>query len=404
MNLAIWQAADHPRGRSSKPFRSAGSGDRQIVVRTRAGGAAGCRRRLGRGICVRSLLVLALVGCWRCDGRAAEAKRLTGDALRDRVDEVLHFTRYERQMSLEENAAWQILHGVLAYGRDFEVLSGGESVNALDWVFAGRPMKGWTLTPTETGLRAELEPGRNGQGHEDQWLAIISQCEVPPDEQIIVGTREYQTYDMIKRSMYDCWEGKEASWTLIALANYLKPLDQTWTARDGETWSLGRLAGMEAGSSYDEDEWLSRIWDGACGGTHRLIGLATALNRWQNAYPDRELDGSWKAARERVDWAVETARAYQLPSGAFSIMFFQRPSGSRSIDEHLAATGHTLEFLSIAMTDEQLRQPWVQHAVEYLCDLLDRTRELDLECGALYHAAHGLVLYRQRVWNERGDW
>ena len=34
----------------------------------------------------------------------------------------------------------------------------------------------------------------------------------------------------------------------------------------------------------------------------------------------------------------------------------------------------------------------------------ERTRELDLECGALYHAAHGLVLYRERVWGERGDW
>ncbi|MFO0872117.1 MAG: hypothetical protein U0935_24585 [Pirellulales bacterium] len=30
-------------------------------------------------------------------------------------------------------------------------------------------------------------------------------------------------------------------------------------------------------------------------------------------------------------------------------------------------------------------------------ELLDKTRRLDLECGTLCHATHGLVLYRQRV-------
>ncbi|MBX3425923.1 MAG: ADP-ribosylation factor-directed GTPase activating protein isoform b [Pirellulales bacterium] len=329
---------------------------------------------------------------------------MAGDALRDRIDEVLRFTYRERQMSLQENAAWQILHGVLAFGRDFEVLDGDQPVNTLDWLFAGKPMRGWTMTPTEFGLRAEIEPGRFGQGHEDQWLAIIAQCHVPHDQKIKVGAEEYQVYDLIRRSMYDCYEGKESSWTIIELSHYLKPLDQTWQARDGETWSLGRLAGMEAGPSFDEMIWMERILGAACGGTHRLIGLAMALNRWKAAYPDRELTADWQAVQARVRWAIATAREYQLPNGAFSIMFFQRPSNSRSIDEHLAATGHILEFLSLSLSREQLQEAWVRRAVVFLCDLLERTRKLDLECGALYHAAHGLVLYRQSVWGEPGDW
>ena len=39
---------------------------------------------------------------------------------------------------------------------------------------------------------------------------------------------------------------------------------------------------------------------------------------------------------------------------------------------------------------------WVQRAAEHMCELFRNTRDVPLECGALYHAAHGLVLFRER--------
>lgn len=71
-----------------------------------------------------------------------------------------------------DHAAWQLLHGVLGFGENFEILADGQKVNAVDWVFDGKPMKGWTINPTPQGLRAEIEAGKFGQGHDDQWLAI----------------------------------------------------------------------------------------------------------------------------------------------------------------------------------------------------------------------------------------
>ena len=43
----------------------------------------------------------------------------------------------------------------------------------------------------------------------------------------------------------------------------------------------------------------------------------------------------------------------------------------------------------------------MRRAVGYMCRLLERTKHIDLECGALYHAAHGLVLYRAKVYGPR---
>ena len=37
-------------------------------------------------------------------------------------------------------------------------------------------------------------------------------------------------------------------------------------------------------------------------------------------------------------------------------------------------------------------------AVQHLVQALELTEEYDLECGALYHAVHGLMIYRDRMY------
>jgi hypothetical protein len=322
------------------------------------------------------------------------------EQLRKILDDTIDFIEHQRELTLEKNAAWQIMHGVLAFGRDFQVRHGDLQVNTLDWVLAGQPMKGWTLRKGNAGLRAEIEPGKQGQGHEDQWLAVVSQSGIPHTHPLQVNGQQYQIYDILTQAMHDTYEGKECSWSLIGLSQYLQPIDQSWEAADGARWSVERILTMEGGTVHDEYDGQERINEGACGGTHRLIGMAMAVQRYQQQYPDRELSGGWEAATERIDWAVEAARTNQLPNGAFSIRYFERPARSRSVGENLGATGHTLEFLATALQRQQLSEPWVRRAATYLCQLLADTEGLNLECGALYHAAHGLVLYRERCFGD----
>jgi len=325
----------------------------------------------------------------------------SGAPLRTRIDDQLAFIQQQRTLSLEKNAAWQIMHGVLAFGRDFQVLHGDQPVRALDWVLDGRPMNGWTLHKGDAGLRAELEPGKQGQGHEDQWLAVVSLSGIPVTHPLRVNGHTYKIYDVLTQAMHDTYEGKECSWTLIGLAQYLKPIDQSWVAADGSRWSVERILTMEGGPVQDDDYGRQLVNEGACGGTHRLIGMAMALDHYRQQYPDRQLTGGWQAAAMRIDWAVEAARKNQSPDGAFSIRYFERPARSRSVGENLGATGHTLEFLATALDRQQLSQPWIRRAAGYLCQLLEETQTLNLECGALYHAAHGLVLYRQHCFGTR---
>jgi hypothetical protein len=182
----------------------------------------------------------------------------------------------------------------------------------------------------------------------------------------------------------------EATWTLMAYSTYL-PLDAGWTARDGSAWTIDRIVEMEADQEIDSSP---------CGGTHRLYGLALALNR--HLAEGGQLTGVWQKADRQIQAAVAKAKANQQPDGSFSSQFFLRPAFSDDIDKRLGASGHTFEFLTLALSQEQVVEPWMNRGLLALLDMLERTEQVELECGGLYHAMHGLELYRLRRFGPPG--
>ena len=228
---------------------------------------------------------------------------------------------------------------------------------------------------------------QSGQGHTDQWLANMVQAGLSLDQPVKVGSDAVTMQEWVNQSQWDVPRNldREYSWTLIAL-NRCLPTDTTWTASDGQTWSIERLV---------EEEASQDLIDSACGGTHRAIALASALKRRRSE--GGAIEGAWLEAEQVVEEAIARAREYQNRDGSFSTRFFERPGTSPDLALNLGCTGHTLEFLSIAVSDDTLNEPWMQRTVLYLCDVFRATRKVPLECGALYHSAHGLVLYRQRV-------
>ncbi|HEV3005179.1 MAG TPA: ADP-ribosylation factor-directed GTPase activating protein isoform b, partial [Pirellulales bacterium] len=93
---------------------------------------------------------------------------------------------------------------------------------------------------------------------------------------------------------------------------------------------------------------------------------------------------------------IRAAKACQQPDGGFSTEFFKRAASSPDLALRLNTSGHVFEFLSVALTDEQLREPWMARALDFLLEIFEATEDDDLECGGLYHGAHGLILYRER--------
>jgi hypothetical protein len=333
--------------------------------------------------------LVALAGCTREQQPVAPAPLPTDEALRDRVDQAVKFTYTNRHLNTKDQAAWQIVHGALAYGRPFQIYHDGQLVSAIDYLLAGGQLRGWVLRKGDHGLETLVEPGsKMGQGHEDQWLGYLSQCGLAKDQPIKLGSETYTVNDLITQAQWDVYDGMEATWTLMAFNTYL-PLDAEWTAKDGSKWNIERLMRIETAQN---------LADSACGGTHRLYALTKARNRFleEGGKLGDNSDGTWEQADKKIRDAVTAARAFQQPDGSFSTNYFTRAAASAEIDARISTTGHVLEFLMVALDDDQIREPWVTRAVAHLVDCLEKTKDFDLECGALYHAAHALRLYRER--------
>lgn len=314
------------------------------------------------------------------------------DQLRDRVDQAIDVCR-RRHLVAESNAAWQVVHGILAFGPDLQLDVQGKPTSALQYLQNGGRLLGWNLVPGDKGLEAILEAGsKSGQGHEDQWLGYMSLCGLADDTPFQVAGRTYTIHDLVTQAQWDIYDGMEATWSLMGFTAYL-PRDTKWTAKNGSEWTIERVVSMEAAQDLTAS---------ACGGTHRLTALTVALKRHMDA--GGQLTGGWKTAHDVIygtdvtPGAIGMARMFQQPDGSFSSNYFdaQRPATTADVGQRLGTTGHTLEFLAIALSDQELRSPWMTKAVVALCDMVEETQPFELECGGLYHAARGLKLYRER--------
>lgn len=323
-----------------------------------------------------------------------------GKNLDVRIQDVLDSGRDRRRMSSTRNAAWQIMHGVICYGRDLQIDTPdrGET-SAVDYAFSNGLIRGFELMPAadilrstgRRGLKARLNPGSfEGQGHVDQWLAIFAMADLPLDTKIQVGDQQFVLMDLARQAQYDVPNNllDEFSWTLIAMTHYFP--DQPRWPTSGNTEVSWELL-VEAELTYDID--LS-----PCGGTHRLAGIVRALNgKKRLGLPDSEV---WNEAQLLVDRLYTNAKEFRSPNGSLSSFYFTSPGNTVDLATELSSTGHVFEFVALAASDDELDDPWIALTASRLCELLEATDTIELDCGALYHALNGLKIYQQRRFRE----
>ena len=366
-----------------------------------------------RSLTARSALVFVVANCLGCSQVTKppvnletdnQARSSTGSqpsnavqgipSLQETIAATLKYNLEKRELAADRNGAWQVIHGAVAYGDQLPMTVDGKPVLAIDYLLSGQSLNGWEIsagpilsTTKRPGIVARVEAGSYiGQGHADQWLGYFSQIPLALDRKVVVNGQSLTLEDWARQAQWDVPRNpfKEYSWTLIALTNFF-PNEQQWQASDGKTWTLEPLVRFEAQQDLSES---------ACGGMHRLMGLAHAI-RYRKRLKGL-LDEGWLMAKKVVDASVDSARKFQNSDGSFSTNYSARPGNSSDISLCISATGHTFEFLSYTLDDSELGQPWVERAAARLCAMLKATEEIDLECGGIYHALAGLKLYHRR--------
>jgi hypothetical protein len=307
-------------------------------------------------------------------------------ALRNKLRRVLAIY-YPKHQNTRDNNAWEIMHEIIAYGVDSQLYQGGPGgpkVSAIGWMCYNGSCKGEQMLYLDHGqLVARKGPGV--QGHFGQFLAILAQSHLTPEYPMLVGGKKLTLRDLIECEKRDCQAGEELTFKLIGLMHYLGS-DDTWRSRDGEIWSIQRLI---------SEELKQPIRGAACGGTHRLMGLSYSVNkRIKRGEP---VDGEFRRAQVFISDYHRYTFGLQNPDGSFSTQWFVRREAKADVDRRLKTTGHILEWLAFSLSDEELRQPQVVKAVDYLATILAVSPDHTWEIGPLGHGLHALALYDARV-------
>jgi hypothetical protein len=318
----------------------------------------------------------------------AEEPASPDDPLRILVEKAI-FTNSRRYLNAGENSPWQISHGVLALRRDFQLKSGNELVNAIDWISDGGRFRGeFWFEATPFGGRAHPYNNfpKHFEGHVNQTLALIAMSNLPLDHQFRVRDGRVLTMaDMINHSKLMANTNEETTWTLWFLTTYLDQ-DEQWTNQRGEGWSMEYLVQLQN---------RVNVTAAPCGGCHNLFALAYARNAYLRKYA--RLNGAWLEADQKIQQHTASVQALQNPDGSFSTMFFKGRGFSYRFEERITSSGHNLEWLMMALPQSRLNEDWLRSGVETLArDLINNAMQT-VDPGPLYHAVHALVLYRDRI-------
>lgn len=307
------------------------------------------------------------------------------DPLDRLVDEAIAVS-HRRMLSTNVHTPWQIAHGILALRWEYTLYQNKKQIRAIDWISTGPNFRGrpWFITTPKGGKGHPFTEPYAFEGHPNQFLAFYGMAGIPLDHKFKAGEKTITIADMIRNAKAEVNTDEEITWTLWAFSRYL-PWNTEWVSDKGEQWSMEALVRVQMQSEPTKS---------ACGGTHGLFALASAVNSYVK--DQKHLRGTWLEANMRVRQYIEYARSMQNRDGSFSANYFAGPEYSSDVNKRVSTTGHTLEFIMEGLPQNRLNEQWVRNAVTRIArDLIDHKKQ-PLEPGGMYHAIDSLVIYRER--------
>jgi hypothetical protein len=340
------------------------------------------------------------------DGGKAGKPFVAPKGLQQRID--LAVKQVRRRELRADHGFWTVFHAILGLGPKTVELTTpeGKRVNAIDYIAGGGQVDGMIFRPTRFGVDViNAGAGPDGvmflsQGHQDQFIAEMIQWGLPKETKFRVEGKDYTFADFInhckmrvrvkKRAREKDFRPQELSWAIVVLASHLdKGTRDSWVNGHGEKLHFEDLM---------EEEVQAEVENAACGGTHRLFGLTWAYHLHLKG--GGKTEGVWKAVAEKLEVYKAKAKALRnRRDGSFSTNFFVGEQDLPDTGKRINTTGHTLEWLALAMTEDELRAPWVEDAANALTKMIFDTWEKDMDGASLYHAVHGLLIYYDRLYD-----
>jgi hypothetical protein len=323
---------------------------------------------------------------WQVTSEPQTARTADRASLSERIDGVIAKVK-ARKLRSDQQTPWVIMHAAIAFksGATVYDAESGEEVEAIDFLLTRAKYENELMfrvvdgTPTLPRVPAV-------EHHADQYLMMLALADISQRRMLRAGPGErYRVADLIEAAKLGFQDDQEVGWTLVALSTYLS-FDDKWRAANGQMYEIADI--LARGIEKDPRQEAE-------GGTHHLFGVSYAYRK--HARDHVELNGVWRDAKMYLDGHVQTVRRFQLDDGAFSAGLLKEQKYPKSPSDLVFSTGHTLEWLAFALSKKELAKPWVERAVQRICQEIELHPLDAFSDGGIYHAVNALRLYQQMV-------
>lgn len=302
---------------------------------------------------------------------------------------------------------WYLLHGLLGHGSDFPIhINETRSISTVTWLleeaswqgeYGGISLlerdsieSGIRFVGTDSVLRAKVFEGHFGQGLYCLWCAGVdplkTMVKTPPVGDTVI------VRDLVQTLKRDCHELSDLSWALPVLAVWCD--EKKWHNRFGSVLTMDSLLDQH----LQAEERCK-----ACFGTHWRMAIAVCVR----VAPRRFSRAVLNDAAQRLTGEIEQARLAQTPTGQFTsdatvesgvsaIVASEQMNAPDRSELAVTMQAHTLEWLSVAATDEVLlTQPWIHLGIRLLIEQMETDATVSYDIHA--HGCRALRLYDERI-------
>ena len=307
--------------------------------------------------------------------------------------------RFPRQ-SLKPNHVEHALRtwGVGAEFQDPAVLSGRELTEFL--IDHGKFINSWgkQIAPllvnnsSTGGVEIRFDRADGGSIHHDHWLASLTEAGVTLKTRVYAPGRQDATIQtVLDQALRDFrLDERETEWTALAFGLWLAPQKQ-WVGGDGRQYSFDLLSQRLRRGQKEL---------GVCSGTHRVYSLM-ALIRLDDEF-DVLSDGERKNAWGYLESVRDRITDSQFPDGHWPSNW---PDGKAAVEKPVAdefkaiviATGHHLEWLSIAPKELHPPEETIQRAMQWMVQTTkDQSQQTILENYTFFsHIGKAAAMWRK---------
>lgn len=207
--------------------------------------------------------------------------------------------------------------------------------------------------------------------HHDHLLACITEAGAPLNTPVYGPTRRESTlYDVIQESLRDFrLDERETEWTAMAFGLWIPP-SRNWIGSGGRQYSFDLIVHRLLRGEKTQ---------GVCSGTHRVYSLLllTLIDDQYDILSDESRELALQYVRETRDAILES----QFEDGHWASNW---PAGKLSVEKPLdepmyravIATGHHLEWMSIAPRELQIPEDRIKKAIDWI---VKNTKEQSLD-------------------------